>query len=304
MQETATLLCGTPEVEPPPGLRQAILGATIYRPTWQQRAREMARRLLPAPPVRGLALAGSAAAILAAAYLSVSRTPQMDPTTQPLAPFGGWPSGERITADKTTLPAVPAPLNVKPKSSSRDDHKVTVPLSHRPSDDDPAFIEDLMRQPVRVVEKKRSFHGPIEPSPAPHLVRNVTHRPLPSDLAPSLGPDREAQPNDMFTKSPMQTADIREPIGPKGGMGILAEPMSKGPLSTRDPSTSMPTALDKGRIIALASSSPETSNAGAMVSLADLRRRLRQQNEVQIVHPEFHLRGQRDNTLDVLKSSF
>lgn len=103
MRETSVLLANTPEVAPPPGLQQAILAATIYRPTWQQRLRESIRYWLV--PSRSLTFAGSAAAIVAVAFLSYRA---LEPMNNVLPPSLTAPHLE------TTAPASgPDPLVAK-----------------------------------------------------------------------------------------------------------------------------------------------------------------------------------------------
>jgi anti-sigma factor RsiW len=64
MQETAQMLAHTPEIAPPPGLREAIFAVTTRRTTWQERIRT-ALGLTGATHYRRLAWVGSAACALA-----------------------------------------------------------------------------------------------------------------------------------------------------------------------------------------------------------------------------------------------
>src|SRR6266480_2453646 len=62
LQSTSAALSGMPEVEPPAYLREAILGATVFRPRWSDR---LAGALQVWSGRRtGLGLAGAAAVVL------------------------------------------------------------------------------------------------------------------------------------------------------------------------------------------------------------------------------------------------
>jgi len=302
MRETAGLLADTPEVAPPPGLREAILSATIYRPTWQQRLREMGGRLLPARPIGGLALAGSAGVIVAAAYLAVSRPPERQAMPSVISPVSRPEKSVRLPLES---PGGRKIALHKSNSAPNREHKVIVQLPRHPLPDGPRLAEVSVTSPALTETARRSRqHDRVAPAPAPHLVRNIPHKYLAPDVVPRLLPEREAPPQDMLTTSPIHTADMREPMGMPMGMGGHGDPMGNAPSSVHESAPPPVATSDRTRIVALTVSNSEPSNSGAMVSLADLRRKLRQQNEAaQVVHPELHLRGQHD-VLDVLKSSF
>ena len=131
--------------------------------------------------------------------------------------------------------------------------------------------------------------------------RRLVARPRPTiadAIAPNLQPERPAQPDDMQ----ITTADMKTP---------MPMPMAAG-RSDMDPKSPMNAGKDGEAVVATPSEKSrfalavqtETSTPGALVSLAELRRQLRKQNEsVHVIHPELRLRGRRD-MLDVVKSSF
>jgi hypothetical protein len=83
MRETSHLLAQTPDVAPPPGLKDAILAATVYRPTPLQRVQSALQGLLPRASARSLGLAGAAAAAVAAIIISAPRVPDSATLTMP-----------------------------------------------------------------------------------------------------------------------------------------------------------------------------------------------------------------------------
>jgi hypothetical protein len=296
MRETARMLAQTPEVAPPPGLQQAILAATVYRPGWRQRVRDTGRRFAP-QPLRGLALAGSLAAILFVGYMGYTRQPRMplpssrqdqgSTTLKPATIASGKPAGTSPSKTAARIVAPPPPAT----NDARQDEIATE------LDDLASTNADSSR---RVGPIPRNAGTPATRYTALQPLRRLATKPhttLADVIAPSLQPERPAQPDDMQ----ITTADMKTPM-----------PMTLG-RSDMDPKSPMDTGGKEGEAVSAAPSAKsrfalaiqtETSTSGALVSLAELRRQLRKQNETpQTIHPELHLRGRRD-MLDVVKSSF
>src|SRR5438045_1691297 len=75
MRQTALALHDSPLVEPPAQLRQAILDATIYRPTWRQRLAAAWAATFAEMRAPTMALVGAAGATLAAVLLFAHTRP-------------------------------------------------------------------------------------------------------------------------------------------------------------------------------------------------------------------------------------
>lgn len=304
MRETARVLAMTPEVSPPPGLQQAILAATIYLPDWKQRLAGAIGSLLPQPSIRGLAAAGSLGILLLVGYVAYTRQPTLSPpapsrsdTLQPRKP-------EMVAAITPTTSQPPRNVTKTAPARSRDD-SAELDLDSRWD----SIVANSAGNPVRPA----AAHFPLTPAsfrrggapktrlaPAPPFRRPAqsAHSNVADAIAPSLQPERPAEPDGME----ITTADMKTPMP----MNVVArsdmDPM--GPTKAGGKDAESGTAAPSPKPHFSLAVQTDTSPSGAIVSLAELRRQLRKQNESQLViHPELHLHGRRD-LLDVMKSSF
>lgn len=320
MQETAHVLAKTPEVVPPATLRDSILAATIYRPTWQQRIRAAARKLVPSTPLRAMTYAGSAAAILLVAYVTnasfvrapqtatewsgtnVASVPSFNPNP---SPFFGLKSPALTRSDNAKTHPF-SPSGIAPDSIGRPE----LDTNRTPASETPRIVEAAHR-----ARDTQSPHARAESAllaRADSAIRGISRRSAPrvaavgrglrvNPFSPSLQPERVEQPKDMFAEPSINMADMKIPMT---AMNTNASPMR----DTTAGSTAATTAAqpaERSRVKLASVTSTDFGGPGSIVTLADLRRQLRHQNnELSLAkHPELRLRNRRE-TLDVVRSSF
>lgn len=327
MQETAHVLADAPEVVPPACLRDSILAATIYRPTWQQRIRDAARKLVPTSPLRTMAYAGSAAALLLVAYISSTRAPQI-PSGEPRDEIAVVTQPPQPARNNPSTPALSSPPRVASSGSARFGIPSVKPKS-----------EETLPDAFNAVEPPDS--GTVAPSPriaqaghrtrldpalraraesallarADSVIRGfgkktaarrdvASARPNVNEAIPNLQPERSEQPREMLTPPTIDMADMKVPMT---AMNTETPMPMRDPMRGSDAGASTPDAQPAPRAhVTLASvASSESAAPSSIVTLADLRRQLRQQNALSSasLHPELRLRSHRD-TLDVVKSTF
>lgn len=155
MRETHEVLSEAPEVEPPVNLREAILAATVYRPSLPQRIVLGARKVLGPAPVRyGVLATAGAAAALTAVFLHNGGGPVMNmPTVPPVVasspaetsttePLGSEPSVNLLDAYQpeatrpNSTPAATGRRLAAAIGSGRLRHSSTKQLAARPSSQD------------------------------------------------------------------------------------------------------------------------------------------------------------------------
>jgi hypothetical protein len=322
MHETAHVLAETPEVVPPACLRDSILAATIYRPTWQDRVRAAARKLVPTSPLRALAYAGGAAAILLVAYVSSSWAPRLpagEPhgdiaaITHPPSPTRTLPSTPNISgparlATSDTVKDQPATARPEPEqvAPSPDESVISPPTAA------PRIVQATSRTKVDPTLRARAESALL--ARADSGIRGfgrktasrrdvASARPNVNELIPNLQPERSEQPRENLAQPAITMADMKVPM-----TGMDPEM----PMPMRDPMTGSDTAVATAgqpaprMHITLASvANGESAAPSSIMTLADLRRQLRHQNSSssESMHPELRLRARRD-TLDVVKSTF
>jgi len=306
LRETASVLASAPEIAPPPGLRDAILASTVYRPTWAQRARHAGLGLVAGRGAGTFALAGSAAAILLVGYVAFTRARVPDIRT-----------GTRVPGPRQIAIVPPeyhpgAANVVNPGQSERSQVRHGTVGSAKPPTHAEQQLDPLLDDGSIVPASRNS-------APVPHIANAAIRRQVPFasgrpyearardrvalvgsgrsanlDLAPAQAPEKDDMPADMIV-----TTDMKMPMDGMGDMGPMTHPMGNGSAAAAD--STMPPRTH----IALAAVTSPGANAGAApFTLADLRRQLRHQAEPTWEdHPEFHLRS-RHELLSIMKSSF
>jgi hypothetical protein len=326
MRETAHVLADAPEVVPPATLRDSILAATIYRPTWQQRIREAARRLVPTSPLRAMAWAGSAAAIVLVAWAASSRTGQL-PAVGGGTDVASAPSPSSV-ARPLPFSAAPGPkiaritpsviTNAHPKSDSTSPgDSVDLPddIDMAPPAAAPRIVQASQAKGVSREDSTLRRRAELAllsraDSAARGFGRRSANRnnvaalrPHVNELTPDLQPERVEQPREMLTAPSIDTADMKIPM-----TAMNTDPMTAAHDATTGPMTTPSAAAqpaERSHVTLAGFTGAETSAPSSVLTLADLRRQLRRQNNESslAMHPELRLRTRRD-TLDVVKSSF
>lgn len=115
LRSTSVSLRDVPEVEPPAMLRQAILAATVNRPTWQDRLAAAARRTFAPAPLRygALAAAGAAAALTFVMIhdggVQVANPVEYHPTTSTMAAAPKPPTSDTAVSMPPARPFAAVP---------------------------------------------------------------------------------------------------------------------------------------------------------------------------------------------------
>lgn len=306
LRETVTVLAKTPLVSPPPHLKNAILAATIYRPSWQQRIREA---LAPAIPASRVRTAGALAAISLVGVL-MAKTVQhqapgsrRDPGVSHIQMADAAHAGNSKNVPEALDGAAPSgTVNLLARGGASS-------LQKKPGVQN---NEQDSRLGLVVEDVKNSIDGRItshvqQPNHVPAQIAVSTHRPsfrgskltLP-DTAPTgtgLAPKAVDDPTLTEPEGMRETINVAGPsvpptIGPDPG----GEPKDPGPSG----GSSAPPIHTRYTLTASAPS----GGADALVSFADLRSALRKNGE-SMRTVAFDVDGNERRTgLDVLKSRF
>ncbi len=319
MRETAHVLAELPEIIPPSGLRESIFAATIYkpiRPSLQQRLREAGRRLVPSLPLRALAFAGSAAAILLVAYVSTTRAPQITGARDESGARAGNHSFLGTTDGANLLAKNDLPKVVKPQPNpnrAADDPAMDDPDDFNLLEPAPSTRAIVATRQTRLDQSVRlraesalqartdMTHRFLSPRTSPRIALAAAEPG--SATLPLLQPERSAQPNDMLSQPSINTADMKTPMMPMD-MAVAAAAAARD-MSHADMAAGGAAATVEKSHVTLVVNTSESISPNSMVTLADLRRQLRRHNSDSsaALHPELRLRNHRD-TLDVVKSTF
>lgn len=284
MQSTALVLQDTPEVEPPVDLREAILAATINRPTLQERFAAAVRRTLSPVPVRYGTVAAAGAAAALAAFIFTS---QPEPLTNPVE---YRPIQPPIVADH---PAVTPTAPVTPS--------LTLPkVPNRTAQTTTEHATNVAPVRLSAASARRRYHANLATKMNPTAQQKTaattrTARNTPDFKAKVVSPPMEE------TYSPIDTVPVTSDMMTEAPMTITeAHVTSPEPVGTT-PKTPAPTAATS-RIILAGSNS---INTGQIASLADLRRSLRNQSAQISFDPSARTSGKdREIRLDFIKSRF
>lgn len=279
LMASSVVLHETAEVEPPAALRDAILAATVNRPTWRERVLAAARNALSPATLRygSLAAAGAAATV---AFLALRDTslPPVD---------------ERVVYAPTT-PGVTTQITPK-VARPTDETPVTGIVPPAPGDKQVKVAALRRRQAVRPASERTTRKGEpaavsTRPAPAPELtVANLEPHPFKAKVAaPSVVGPRSASEADPVIVRNEPDFEIGSGRSPE-----TAEAAGTAP----SPAPAKPT-----RILLAASSG--AIDASQLASLADLKREL-SRSQIGLDSRELKQR-MRDHQIriDVIKGSF
>lgn len=297
MREASLVLSEMPAVSPPPGLKEAILSATIYRPTWRQRMARSFQAAFTPVQMRNFAAAG-AAGVLLGVMISVSRTPAPITTNEKLgtapkitasAPKTDFGKPLLVEKPKVTKPGpvmafnkppvIHAPLQTVPDTSNEVRRaSFRIPVGGAPLTSSPASVRTAPRStgargtgrsPIRpVLRPKMDGDMPVEPMTVP----DPMNRPMPTGT-------------EMATVKGMDHATIGDP-------NTVTRPVM-------DAVASAPKA-DSHIVL---TSSTSGSNADSLVTFADLRSSLRKSETARGASLECRI-STKPQMWDVYKSHF
>ncbi|MCC6730019.1 MAG: zf-HC2 domain-containing protein [Chthonomonadales bacterium] len=258
LRSTSLELGALPSLEPPPGLRDAILAATVLRPTPGSRVRAALSSLATALSPRAGYLAGAAASALLLAALFAHRPPEPAPqiaTRRVLA---------RVAAVPRQAPA-PEPTPHAPRVAARSQAEPTP--SARP--------ESAPRQVAMAVS-----HPGLRRRDAPHAMRSAPHAPPHRAEHLALGGADRLEPRPSGSAAGLARAPApAEPDLPAPDANMAPAPSPRIEIAGR-PADEPPTAAsdrdDAGsEHLHLRVASARTVEPGAISTLADLRASLR-----------------------------
>lgn len=279
LRQVASILADTEEIAPPPGLREAILAATVHRPSRFRRLRDALSA--PSTPVRAMAAATAAAVIGIAVFLS--RVPS--PISVASAP-------------KATLPS---PV---PHASEAPAHREPIGKPVRPTlPDERRVALNSVTQSAQARVETTVVQRPVRTRPAPYGIRGGQTITRPSarfaGVTPRLSPPALETPADMPDGG---EAGIRD-ISPMDTTRMAEAGRSPSSEHADGSAESRPLASEGSRVM-IANARPPIS-AGTIASLADLRRALRQKNEAARAAMFAHTLGDsRGVSVDVIRTRF
>jgi len=295
MREASLVLSEMPAVSPPPGLKDAILSATIYRPTWRQRMARSFQAAFTPVQMRNLAAAG-AAGVLLGVMISVSRTPA------PISTNGKAEPAPKITASAPQTDFVkPLPIE-KPKAAK---HGPVIaynkpPVTHLPLQTVPDTSNEVHRAAYRI-----SAGGtPLTAAP-------VSARTTPRSTGTRGGrsPIRPVQPK-MDGDMPLEPMTVPDPMNRPMPMGTeMATVKGMDHATTGDtntvvhPGTDAVASAPKTDSHIVLTSSTSGSNADSLVTFADLRSSLRKSESARGASLECRI-STKPQMWDVYKSHF
>jgi len=276
MRQTATVLASTPEVTPPAGLRQAILAATVYRPTWGQRLQASLRAVfLPPTRLRAFGLAGAAAALFGLMLLYRPRPQPLMRAASPTSPLPSRTARRSISAP-VVLPLVGRPRSSGAKPSSPALFRTAPPkqvIAQAPRLTTALFSTPPTGSAPRVETPKRATGARAASAPRsngrPENMRGETPR-----MKPGLNESMPADP-----KAP--ESEPEERMIPDRTMTADATPM---PMKREEDVVMPPVAGTPDEVYIKVASASRTMSAGTISSLAELRRTLRRDNEAALAN--------------------
>jgi hypothetical protein len=292
LQRTAGVLLRIPETEPPAALRQAILEATVYRPTFADRLRAAVSTLLRPMPVRySLSAAAGAMVVMGIARLGSGPAPVTQVAELPAPPTASFPTTQ--PSPSLPAPALPAPATGREMAA--------LPLASEPrtavvSAKSPHGITPS--HPQRVATPASSKTRQEIPS-ALKAGSPAEHRSVVSLIPTTTSIDEKIKvptnPSEEFV--PEIPPDVMEMMMKSGMMGEMGmtEPMKK-PMPA-EPAPSSGTAK-----IVLAAST--RISPGQLATLADLKSSLKRTTADTLAAALPQTAKERAIKVDVLKSSF
>lgn len=294
LRETARALEETPEIAPPPGLRDAILAATIYRPSWPERVRAALGGALAPVRRHALALAGTAAAGFLCALLLFR-----SPSSPPAVWTGGLsPQTKRLAVNPTPNPPLPeeeassGPAFVPPRPAPR---LPAAPPPVRILTADVRLAESSRPRALAFARQKSNIvaTGASRRASTPPGSREEMHvKPVPHvDTTPASSTEEAEEMEMRMAETMTERMKSGESLTERAGMKTAAAP----------PSSASPPNL--GRLTLVATSM--TVDPGSVSTLADLRRSLRREQENLRIRGSLYTPGERNTvTLDVIKTRF
>lgn len=287
MRETSQLLAHTPEIAPPPGLREAIFAVTTRRPTWRERVRT-ALGLSGVPRYRRLAWVGSAAcalALIGAGWVALLR-----PDT----------SGNRLTIQPPPLYFEHAPEHAAPAHSERQESRS---LASRPPSTSPVRASSRATQTAGLSRPRVS-------APAERLVSVSSRSPVrrlnaqkPPKRAETLVSSPQPSDSEIIAREDSEKIDPRTDMQTPTDPGtIITTAEHKTEVPPASPSESPRAGTDRATLRLVASTPADLE---AISSLADLRRKLRREQANDAIRGEtFALNRAREVRLDFIKTRF
>lgn len=254
LRQMAAALVDTEEVTPPPGLRDAILAATIHRPSWSRRLRDALSAWMPSSPVRAVAAAAAAAVIAMAVFLGRAPAPRVV-ASAPKAPLSS------LALHVSNAPTREEPVGKPAKSTLPDERRVASNSAHQAVQ---ARVASTVTQ--RPVHTRPTYDGGYGGQSITRSSARIVR------VMPKLSPLALEPPADMPDESEAAMPDI----APMNPIHIAETGKSPSGEYTNDSAEPRPLVFEGSRVM-IANAGPPIS-AGTVASLADLRRALRRQN--------------------------
>jgi hypothetical protein len=281
LRQMASVLIETEDVVPPPDLREAILAATVYRPSWFQRLRKALPAWVPSTPIRAMVAVAVAAMIGGVLFLSHPPHPTVVASAPEVTLFTPTPP-----VSKVTIRGEAVGKRIRPTSSNKQrvaTHTTFPSVQAR-------IASAIAQQPVHARPGLYGIHGGRTISqPTARLVR----------ITPNMGPPVLDPPADAPDKSKASTRDISPIIPPR-----IAETRNNSSGEPIDSLAESRLPAPEGSRVMIANAGPAIS-AGAVASLADLRRALRQRNESSpVASVSLPFEGEKLVTVDVFRTRF
>ena len=292
---TPTLLKSDPPV-PPGRLREEILAATVYRPSWIQKLRTSAG--IPLNYQWGLGGA-AACASLAIVLISSQRAPLVAPINDP-SPQAGLQRTAALPPEAARAAASPVRADAAiPAAMTEESAETLVGDPVRPSKavDGAVWKAVVPEADLTVVEHPVSRSASPSPIPALSMARRA-EAPETERAAPSL-------------KEPVSEPRIvRTPVDPPVTPDSRSEPLRVAraedrPLPPPAPEVrEMQASATPGQPAAYTMEAKSSLDPGAVASLADLRRTMQREPEEEPAPANFRMNDRRELRLAVHTSRF
>lgn len=266
LRSSSVVLHETAEVEPPAALREAILAATVNRPTWQERLLIAARTAFAPTAVRygTLAAAGAAATV---AFLALRDT-SLPPVDERVVYAPETPGVTTQVAPNVTRPSDETPITtiVPPAPGSR---TVKVTGLRRRADARSASAQ-VARLDRTVAESTRPTRRvePITPKVEAYPFKAKVTDPLVSDLPPASEPEPV-----IVRRDPESENGLVRPMDPANGVNTT--PGLAPARSTRILLAASSGAIDASQLASLADLKRELSRSQIGLDSRELKQRMR-----------------------------
>jgi hypothetical protein len=294
MREASLVLSEMPAVSPPPGLKDAILSATIYRPTWRQRMARSFQAAFTPVQMRNFAGAG-AAGVLLGVMISVSRTP-----TPILMPEKAEPVPKTIASTPKTDFGKPLPIEKAKIAKAGPVVPSRLPVIHAPEQ----TVPDPSNEVHRAVFRTPVGGAPLTSAPAsartnPRATgtRGTGRSPFRPVLRPKMDGDMPVEPmnpDPMNRPMPMGTemATVKGMDHATGDTNTVTRPGTEAVASAPK---------EDSHIVLTSNNS--ASSADSLVTFADLRSSLRKSETARGASLECRI-STKPQMWDVYKSHF